>query len=277
MGMEYSPIARYEKLMVATDGSSYSEGAIREAVEIARVCASELLAVAVVKANDEILATAPQIIEKAEDEARQTLDEIVDRAAAAGVHCDAIVVRGEEPYRAIVETAAAQQVDMIVMGRRGRTGLARLVMGSVTARVIGHTDRKVLVVPRAAQFTCARILVATDGSSFSEAAVAEALSLSKRCNGTVFAVSSAFSAATRHEAEASVAKVKELGDKEGAMVEEIIEVGEPYQVILKTAEAKEADLIVVGSHGRTGLERLLLGSVAERVIGHADCAVLVAK
>lgn len=277
MGMEYSPIARYEKLMVATDGSSYSEGAVREAVEIARVCASELLAVAVVKANDEVLATAPQVIEKAEDEARQTLDEIVDRAKAAGVHCETLVVRGEEPYHAIVDTAAEQKVDMIVMGRRGRTGLARLVMGSVTARVIGHTDRKVLVVPREARFKCARILVATDGSSFSEAAVTEAISLSKRCNGTVFAVSAAFSASTRHEAEASVAAVKDQGDKEGVAVEGIVGIGEPYEIIMDAARTNEVDLIVVGSHGRTGIERLLLGSVAERVIGHADCAVLVAR
>jgi nucleotide-binding universal stress UspA family protein len=53
--------------------------------------------------------------------------------------------------------------------------------------------------------------------------------------------------------------------------------GEPYEVIVKTAEQSNVGLIVVGSHGRSGIEKLLMGSVTERVIGHAGCPVLVVK
>ena len=56
-----------------------------------------------------------------------------------------------------------------------------------------------------------------------------------------------------------------------------MKIGEPYNLIISAAKAKKADLIVMGSHGRRGLSRLLMGSVTERVIGHAKCAVLVIK
>jgi nucleotide-binding universal stress UspA family protein len=54
-------------------------------------------------------------------------------------------------------------------------------------------------------------------------------------------------------------------------------IGKPYEAIVDTAKQRQADLIIVGSHGRTGLKRLLMGSVTERVIGHAETAVLVVK
>ena len=56
-----------------------------------------------------------------------------------------------------------------------------------------------------------------------------------------------------------------------------MKIGEPYNVIISTAKEKKVDLIVMGSHGRRGISRLLMGSVTERVIGHASCAVLVVK
>jgi nucleotide-binding universal stress UspA family protein len=57
----------------------------------------------------------------------------------------------------------------------------------------------------------------------------------------------------------------------------MIPMGRPEEGIVKAAEFKQVNLIIVGSHGRTGLKRLLMGSVAERVIGHAKCPVLVVK
>ena len=76
---------------------------------------------------------------------------------------------------------------MIILGRRGRTGLKRLMMGSVTARVIGHAACNVLVVPRAAKVEFKNILVATDGSKYSAAAASEAIGLAKR-NGSKLTV-----------------------------------------------------------------------------------------
>jgi nucleotide-binding universal stress UspA family protein len=78
-------------------------------------------------------------------------------------------------------------------------------------------------------------------------------------------------------AKKSVDQVRKTAEKEGLKIETLTPKGTPYEVVVKTAEKKDADLIVIGSHGRTGIARFLMGSVTERVIGHAECPVLVVR
>ena len=137
----------FEKILLATDGSESVEAAIQEAINIASVCSSRLFVLSVVEVNPEYEALAPNIVEKAETETKEHVDSVKNRAEKEGISCETIVHQGEEPYRFIVDEAKKTRVDMIVMGSHGRTGLKRLMMGSVTARVIGHAPCKVLVVP----------------------------------------------------------------------------------------------------------------------------------
>jgi nucleotide-binding universal stress UspA family protein len=141
------PMPGLEKLLIATDGSKSAEPAIQEAIQIAKVCSGRLYVLSVVEVNPEYEAFAPKLVEKTETDTRAHLDSVKDRAEKAGVACETIVHQGETPYRFIVEEAARLKADMIVIGSHGRTGLKRLMMGSVTARVIGHAPCKVLVVP----------------------------------------------------------------------------------------------------------------------------------
>jgi hypothetical protein len=185
---------------------------------------------------------------------------------------------------------------MIIMGRRGRKGFRRLVMGSTTAWTIGHAPCSVLVVPRAAAVEFRSIVVATDGSKYSLAAASEAIGIAKRNNAklTVIAVVPAdiamptdidFAAIAREKladqemqaAEKNAKAVKEAAQKEGVDCQAFVMSGKPADAVTEIAKEKAADLIVVGSHGRTGLDRLLMGSVAERVIVLANSAVLVVK
>jgi len=294
--VEICPTTRVEKILLSTDGSEYSEGAIREAIKLAKKCSSKLTVLSVIDTNPEFDALAPQLMEKKEKEARQNLDAVQVRARQEGVDCDTIVHEGEEPYKYIVDEAIKSKSTMIVMGRRGRTGLKRLMMGSVTARVIGHAPCNVLVVPKAAQLEFKNIVVATDGSKYSAAAASEALGLAK-WNGSALTVISVvpselmtpsdidFTITQReliaekemHEAEKNAKVVKEAALKEGVAVKAFVLSGRPADAIIETAQEKNADLIVLGSHGRTGVERLLMGSVAERVIVLASCPVLVVK
>lgn len=248
----------------------------------------------VIETNPEYETIAPQLVEKAEKEARKHLEAIKDRALKEGVQCETIARQGEETYKYIVEEAAKNQVSMIIMGRRGRTGFKRLMMGSVTAKVIGHSPCNVILVPRAARLEFKNILVATDGSKYSDAAAAEAVNIAKLCGATLTAISVVPSEAASpfdivnsemqkgliadkelKAAEDNIRKVKESAEREGLKTTGLIYSGTPYEAITITAKEKKADLIVIGSHGRTGITRLLMGSVTERVIGHADCAVLV--
>jgi nucleotide-binding universal stress UspA family protein len=271
------PTSKLEKLLLSTDGSEFSEGAVREAIGLAKTCKSKLFAVSVVETNTEFEALAPDLVEKAEKETRALLESIKEKAKKEGVDCETIAHEGEEPYRFVVEEAAKRQAEMIIMGRRGRTGLKRLMMGSVTAKVIGHAPCKVLVVPKAAKVEYKNILIATDGSKYSEAAVREAIGIAKKCGSKVAAVCVATSDAVADLAKKNVDKVAALGKAEGVAVEAILGTGVPYETIIETAKKRGADLIVVGTHGRKAIERLLMGKVAERVVGHADCAVLVVK
>ncbi len=146
-GRTSCPLLGFGKILLASDGSEYAQAAIREAINIAKTCGSKLLAISVVEVNAEYEALAPKLVEKAEDETHDHLASIKDMAAKEGLTCETIAHQGEEPYRFIVDEATRNKVDMIVMGSHGRTGLKRLLMGSVTARVIGHAPCKVLVVP----------------------------------------------------------------------------------------------------------------------------------
>lgn len=137
----------FERLLLATDGSASVQAAIQEAIAIAKTCSSRLYVISVVEVNPEYEALAPQIVEKAEVETREHLESIRAAASKEGISCEVVAHQGEEPYRFIVNEAAKRKADMIIMGSHGRTGLKRLMMGSVTARVIGHAPCKILVVP----------------------------------------------------------------------------------------------------------------------------------
>jgi len=293
---EICPVVNTEKLLLATDGSQFSEGAIREAIRLAKKCSSKLSAITVIETNPEYETIAPQLLEKSEKAAREHLEAVKARAKKEGVDCGTSILEGEDSYHYISDEAAKNKISMIVMGRRGRTGLKRLVMGSTTARVIGHAPCNVLIVPRAAQVEFKSIVVATDGSKYSTAAASEAIGIAKKNKSalTVIAVVPAefltptdvdFSMAQRelivekdmHEAEKNAKAIKDAAIKEGVSVQAFVMSGKPAEAITQTAQEKKADLIVLGSHGRSGLEKLLMGSVTERVIVSSPCAVLVVK
>jgi len=293
---EICPVNNTERLLLATDGSQHSEGAIREAIRLAKKCSSSLTAISVIETNPEFETIAPQVLEKMEKEVRAHLEEVKARAKKDGVDCVTAVHEGEDSYKYIVDEAVKQKSSMIVMGRRGGKGLKRLVMGSTTSWTIGHAPCSVLVVPRAAQVELKSIVVATDGSKYSAAAASEAIGIAKRNSSklTVIAVVPAELATPMaidvamsqreliaekemHVAEQNAKAVKEAAQKEGVSVQAFVMSGKPADTVIETAKEKDADLIVVGSHGRTGLERLLMGSVAERIIVLSDRAVLVVK
>lgn len=277
MNKSVCPAVRMDTLLVATDGSAFGKTAVREAINLARICSSKLIMISIVKTNLEFESVVPQVMEKDEKEVRAHLEAVESQALKEGVDCRIIVSLGEEPYLDIVDQAIKNKVDMIIVGTHGRTGLKRLMMGSVTAKVIGHAPCNVLVLPLNAKVECKNVLIATDGSKYSEAAASEALGVAKRCGSSLIVISVASSDAEIASAKDNVNKVSEAAEKEGIKTVPVVTTGKPYEAIIKTSKQKKTDLIVLGSHGRTGLRRLLMGSVTELVIGHSESAVLVVK
>jgi len=272
------PISKFEKLLITTDRSEFSEGAVREAINLAKKCLSRLYIVSVMETNPEYETIGANVFQKEEEEAIKYLESVKTRASQEGVdYCETVLHYGTEPYRLIVNEAAEKKIDMIIIGRRGRSGIMKVLMGKVAAKVIGHAPCKVLVVPRAARIECRKILVATDGSEHSIAAASEALGIAQRCGSDIIAVSVAHSDIELKKAETNVGRIVEMAQKDGIPVAALTPVGKSYDVIVETAGGRAVDLIVMGTYGKTGLRKMLMGSTTEKVIGHAACAVLVVK
>ena len=141
------PTPGFERLLVATDGSEFSKAAVHEAIEIASNCSSSLAVLHVIEVSAEIELWDAQSAEKLEKDMRRYLEGIKAKATRRGVKCEVILHMGDEPYQLIVSEAVKRKMSTIIMGSHGRTGLRRLMMGSVVSRVIGHAPCNVLVVP----------------------------------------------------------------------------------------------------------------------------------
>jgi nucleotide-binding universal stress UspA family protein len=247
---------------------------------MAKKCGAEVHLMSLLATGAEHEALGEAILKQEMETAQTHLDEVKAQADAAGVTCETHLIHGQTVDREIVDLADRLKADVIVMGRRGRRGLARMMLGHATAQVIGQAHCNVLVVPRAAKVEGRHIVLATDGSRFAEAAAVTAASLGRFCKTliTVASVTSADDSLERKaEADQAVQRAVEHLRGEGVSAEGTVVEGQPADVIAGLAREKAADLIVTGSHGRSGLERILLGSTSERILNETPCAVLVVK
>lgn len=270
-----------QHILFPTDGSEFSAGAERVAIELARQCGARLTVMTIVLSIQDLEGVgAHGLRQQMEREAQARLDAVTAAARAVGVTCETLLAYGEEPHHEIVSAAEELKADLVVLGRRGKRGLARLMVGHATAHVAGHAPCDVLMVPRAAQVWGRRILLATDGSLPSESAVTAAVRVGGQCRVPVTVVSAttrSHSEERKAEGWSAVQRAVARLEQAGVVAEGLLAEGRPDEVVVETAAAQGADLIIVGSHGRTGLARLLLGSISERIMGQAPCPVWVAR
>ena len=277
---QLSPLGRFERFLVATDGSEYSAGAVREAINMAQKCGARVHVISVVASGAELESIGQPLLKKELDTAQAHLETVKAQAEASGIACETRLIHGSNIHQEVVNEAERMQADLVIMGRRGRHGLARLMVGDATVKTIGHAPCGVLVIPRAAALSGRHFVLASDGSRYADAAAVAAVNLAKYCHTPVTAVSvimPSHSEERRKEAHSIVKRLVAFLRKEGVTAEGEVPLGQPDDMIVQTAQKKQADLIVMGSHGRTGLERILLGSTVERVLNRTNCAVLVVK
>ena len=138
----------HQNILVATDGSIYSERALDQGIKLTQACNSKLYIIHAIDLNPEYLAISPKLEEKMETDGVDLLKKAKQKAVGAGIRCETIFTKSDPPYKAIVNTAKEKKVNLIVMGSHGRNAITRLLMGSVTRLVIGHAPCAVLVVPK---------------------------------------------------------------------------------------------------------------------------------
>jgi nucleotide-binding universal stress UspA family protein len=280
----------YKKVLIAVDGSESSMHALRESLKLANSDQSWITVLSVIPTYEGDLGATwiTNVKEALAKPCKIALLEAEKLAKDERVLIKTVCEEGEIHER-IVDLADAENCDLIVMGRKGISGLEKVLVGSVTARVIGHSQRDVLVVPNGAAIGWKSILFATDGSKYSEAATSKALGFAKSYGSemkviSVVDVTEEFMARAPgaledlvKKAQGIVETVKKKASSEGIKAEGIVREGEAYKAITDIASKEKSGIIFIGSHGRTGLKRLLMGSVAEKVIGYAPCPVIVVK
>ncbi|MCM2270083.1 MAG: universal stress protein [Thermoanaerobaculia bacterium] len=199
-----------------------------------------------------------------------------------------------EVERGILEVATAEQVDLMVLGTHGRRGASHLLIGSTAAELLRRSEVPVLVVPSRSQRPAGRlrrILAPTDFSPSASVAVTSARELAAETGATLelFHVlpnlevplpmnPGSFGAGIVADLEpAARAALAELAARPGpaAKIEIAVWQGPAAASIVNRATETDVDLVVLASHGRSGLDRLLLGSVTEKVARLSSCPVLV--
>jgi len=283
-------MGRYRKILVAVDGSPTSLHALEESFKLAQNEGSWITVVSVIPpyTGDLDLVAVGGVMAAMRRPCEEALRKAQELAEKQRALIKTVCEEGE-PHERIIDLAQAENCDLIVIGRRGLRRLERVLVGSVTARVIGYSPIDVLVVTRDTNVGFKKVLIATDGSRYSELAKKRAIDFAGSYGGELVAVSAvdvpselyAESPKTVEElvkkARSYVEAIKNEAGQTGIKTEVIVREGEAYRVITDTARETGANIIVMGSHGRTGLKRLLMGSVTEKVIGHTPCPVLVVK
>ncbi|MBF0626592.1 MAG: universal stress protein [Magnetococcales bacterium] len=275
------PTGRFSNILLATECSEFSRSAEELAAALAKLFSGRVTALHMLFSNPEFESMALEQLQKQEVAALDATNRVKHWMEEQGVACEVDIRRGVHPHQEIIEAATELDADLVVMGRRGRRGLARWMVGDATSRVVAQAPCKVLEVPRGSSLWRKAILVTTDGSRYSERAGVVATVLAGRSNlplRVISVVESKENTKRMKIATEAVERVVAHATAAGVTVSgEVIEGHPPVDVIAREVSQCGADLVVGGSHGRTGIERVFLGSVMERLIGRVSCPVLAIK
>ena len=229
--------------------------------------------------------------------AQMELEDVAIPLRARGLEVEPVLLHGDAA-EAIVARVAGHRPDLVVTGTRGLGGLRRIVLGSVSGALVDRSPVPVLVARRTA---VERVIVATDGSDVADQAVATVAGWRFLADAEIRVLSVAADRPVWWPAEmvAGMPDIAiddlrtdgtDLAEHEriaadaadrlaasGFAAHPRTVTGQPGSTISAEAAAWDADLVVLGSHGRTGLTRIVLGSVARDVLQHAPCSVVVVR
>jgi universal stress protein E len=292
----------FRRVLCATDLSEAAEVAIRAADREARLHGAELAILHVLPVSQSGSPMSPEEVEKTllrqESLASQIIDRLLERVEAlTGRDAGQVTVMVEDgaPDEEIARQCETFGADLMVVGSHGQTGHRPRLFGSTAERVVKRSPVSVLVARPS--YETGRILLATDFATSADAAAHLAANEAVRRCASITAVHSVeviapelaladmatippIALASYPVEEIRQAARKRLSETLAALgVDGDVEVteGPPGEAIVKLAAERRAELVVIGSSHRSGIDRLLLGSVALRVVREAPCSVLVAR
>lgn len=281
----------FDNVLVPTDGSDCAQAAVGYAADLATRYDARVHALCV--ADSRTLENAPKY-ERVKEEREALAERTCNDVSVSGVPVEQ-AVRTDVPHKAILRYASEEDIDLIVMGTHGRTGVERYLLGSVTEKVVRLSDAPVLTVKAEADgdvtYPYTDILVPTDGSEGAEVAVDPAVDIARTYDARLHALSVIDTMAMgvdvrsagvldvlEESAQSAVESIEERATQASvSAVETAIEHGSPYRGIRSYIEDNDVDLVVMGTHGRCGIERYLLGSVTEKTVRTSPVPVMTVR
>ena len=279
-----------EQILVATDFSTRSQRALRRAGLLARERNAKLTLVHVVEDDQ-----PRSLVELERREASKFLDEQIHSLAELnGLRCSFLLGSGAA-FDGILQTAKISSADLIVMGSHRRQLLRDVFVGTTIERVIRIGTYPVLMVNNAVDHSYQKVLAATDLSEVSSWAIrtGETLGVADKrgshhcpcilgsddreddpcgCNANSI---NAYVDEERRRANADLSAFIEANQFRAEKWSRYVELGSPFEVISRVVQEKKPDLLILGTHSRSGVLKFFLGSVAEEALRSLDVDILV--
>ena len=297
---------RLERILVTTDFSDESKKALPFAAAFAERLGGEVALLHVIEPPPRFADLASVVGLLSGDDAMGRAYGDLNKLAARAFKSESRVTthaRAGKPFREITKAARQLAADLIIMATHGYSGLKHTFLGSTTERVMQHAPCPVLAVRsgvdkrsggRKKTAAIQRLVLATDFSDNSMKAFPLAQSLASAFGARLTllhvveqfpidamlgqevtrATTAWLSAQARTRLCGLAASVRK---QSGLRADIVVRFGKPFDEITRAAKSLNASLIVVATHGYTGLKHVYLGSVAERVVRHAHCPVLVVR
>lgn len=301
-----SPAPKIQKILAPTDFSGQSLTGVRYAKYLQFKFGSSLILLNVIEPTPPMGGMESVILAQSDSEvaawAQKELAKLAQKEAGNDKHVTSIVRTGK-PFHEITTEAGENQADLIVIATHGYTGIEHMLLGSTAERVVRHAPCPVLTIPartsskrsgKTSLFGVNKILVPIDFSEISKDALPWATFFAAKFKAELVLLHveeqfpidyllgrellSHTMVPLIKQAGADLERLAgELRKTTGACISAVARVGKPFQEICHAAETLDADMIVLTTHGHTGLKHVWLGSTAERVVRHAQCPVLVVR
>ena len=274
----------YDRILFPTDGSEPAVSSLEYALDVASAHDATVHVLNVADTNrDSVARVGGEVVDALEQQGEEIVTGAAVRAAERGVSVVSTVLQGD-PYRTIVDYGEEADVDLIVMPTHGRRGLERLLLGSVTERVLNTTKAPVITVTsderREPTYPVRTVLVSTDGSDGATEALREAIGMATATGASLHVLHVVETGSLGLDAR-SVLKKSEYAERADGIVAEAtgiaeeaglddvtgsVVAGRVHREIRSYVDEHEVDLVAIGKHGRTEFGRYLPGSVTAKLV-----------
>lgn len=283
----------YKHVLVATGGSPWSNAAVAYAIAIAARTGADLCILTVLTnpgsyATPDVMGATDMVVDLVERQGQELLEHAASQAEAAGVSYQILRRWGGVP-ETILQTAAEEDSELIVLGSRTVSGWKRLQLGRIANAVASKAQQPVLVVkhppPSALDSPLwERVLVATGGSPWSDIAVEHAIALAQAHHFELLLLHviprkrwGRAQEPNADEGTSILALAEARAEAAGVAFRSILTHGDISSKIAETATEQDCQSIVLGSRGLGGWKRLMIGSISNAVAVKAAMPVLVVK